>query len=70
MAVVDFSLNFVCPTCRARPQEKCARKDGTPLFTSHGERWDIADDYKRSAAFREDSPLLVWTNRGLFTSQG
>jgi hypothetical protein len=70
MADVDFSLNFVCPTCKARPQEECTQKSGAPLFTSHGERWDIADDYERSAAFREDSPLSVWMKPGLFTSQG
>jgi hypothetical protein len=56
MPIVDFSLNFVCPACGARPQEKCKLNSGA----SHIQRWDIAYGYQRSAAFCQDSPLSAW----------
>jgi hypothetical protein len=62
--VIDFSLHFVCPRCKALPQQKCHGSNGTPPLTSHAERLDIANGYQTSAAFREDSPLSLWRETG------
>jgi hypothetical protein len=65
MSIADFSLNFVCPTCGAPPQEKCKSRGGTRGLESHIERWKIAYGYQRSAAFRRDGPLCIWMKKGL-----
>jgi hypothetical protein len=63
MPDTDFSLNFVCPTCGARPHEECDLKSDAPRFTSHAERRSIAEDYLGSAAFSAGSPLSVWDGK-------
>ena len=60
MPPADLSLDFVCPICGAEPQEKCEMNSGTPRFSSHVERWDIANDYLRRTGIRKKTPLAIW----------
>jgi len=60
MQAADFSLSFVCPVCRARPQEPCSSKSGVADPASHAERQQIAREYQGSPAFHEGSPLAAW----------
>jgi len=47
-----LALDFVCPVCGAKTQEKCKLTTGAPRFESHIERRYIAKDrnLKRSRA--------------------
>jgi hypothetical protein len=56
MAENDLSLNFVCPTCGVKPQEKCELKSGVPRFASHVERWDIAKDHRPKPRLTKPPP--------------
>jgi hypothetical protein len=58
MPIADFSLNFVCPKCRARPKEQCRLSDTTSAYVSHAERWAIASGYLNSIPFCADSPFV------------
>jgi hypothetical protein len=51
------SLDFVCPVCKAQPQEKCALSTGVARFESHVERKWIAQDHQRKIDLVEDPPL-------------
>jgi hypothetical protein len=50
------SLDFVCPVCKAQPQEKCALSTGAPRFESHVERKWIARDHQRKVELEEPPP--------------
>ena len=52
----DLSLNFVCPTCGVKPQEKCELKSGVPRFSSHVERWDIVKDHRPKPRLTKPPP--------------
>jgi hypothetical protein len=52
MTAKDKSLNFVCPICRAQPQEKCELNSGTPRFESHRERQDTAKDAEAAESLK------------------
>src|SRR6202167_6587112 len=58
MLIADFSLNFVCPKCRAQPKEQCRVSDGTSPNASHVDRWAIASGYLNSVPFCVDSPFV------------
>jgi hypothetical protein len=59
MPISDLSLDFVCPTCGADPQEKCEMNSGTPRFESHLERWDIAKNHTRDNGFCEEQVASI-----------
>jgi hypothetical protein len=45
MAEIDVSLKFMCPTCGARPGDKCLSHRGTARCESHQDRWNVAAHY-------------------------
>jgi hypothetical protein len=47
------TLDFVCPVCKAQPQEKCTLSTGFPRFESHVERKWIAKDHNRKLEIEE-----------------
>jgi hypothetical protein len=47
------TLDFVCPVCKAQPQEKCTLSTGFPRFESHVERKWIAKDHNRKLELEE-----------------
>jgi hypothetical protein len=55
----DFSLDFVCPTCKAQPQEHCVVKAGAPRIDSHPARRWIAEEFHRALAHTEQQPAAV-----------
>jgi hypothetical protein len=55
----DFSLDFVCPTCKAQPQEKCVLTAGAPHDASHTERRWIAQEFHRVLKLTEEQPSAM-----------
>ena len=50
-------LEFVCPLCGARPQEKCESHAGGSRFESHTLREWVAEDRNREQLFIETIPI-------------
>jgi hypothetical protein len=55
----DFSLDVVCPICKAQPQDKCELATGAFRFESHIERKWIAQDLHPNPALTEPSHSVV-----------
>jgi hypothetical protein len=49
----DFSLDFVCPSCKAQPGEKCMVTAGAPREGPHPQRKWIAEEFHRILALAE-----------------
>jgi hypothetical protein len=50
------ALDFVCPICKAQPQEGCELSSGFPRFQSHIERKWLAQDLRRKLKIAEPPP--------------
>jgi hypothetical protein len=55
----DFSLDFVCPTCKAQPHEECVKTPGGPRKGSHTQRKWIAEEFHRALALTKVLPTAV-----------
>ena len=60
MPDTDFSLNFVCPTCGARPHEECDLKSDAPRL----------DVYKRQAGSERRQGSGAVVAAGVAAAQG